>query len=75
MRVSFSFLNEGIATSGVDPKLHRKHTVTINNVVARRCTVGLELGYGEPIVVASSSIFSGNEIGVRYGDEYSMGHR
>ena len=47
-------------------------SVAVADSVLRGCEHGLELGYGSPSVVAEQVLVLGNDIGVRYGDEYEI---
>jgi hypothetical protein len=38
--------------------------------VVRGCQQGIESGYGKPRVLVEHSLITGNEVGLRYGDEY-----
>lgn len=61
-----SWENEGIATSNGG-------RVIIDSCSIQRCGVGVEAGYGTPLVVVSYSSIQQNGVGARFGDDYNWG--
>lgn len=57
------FAHEGIAASN-------GHGVQVVDSVIRGCGQGIEAGYGAPAVTVDHCLVTGNEVGLRYGDDY-----
>jgi hypothetical protein len=55
--------HEGVAASNGG-------SVTISDSVVTRCHQGIEAGWGAPAVWVDHSLIFGNDIGLRWGDEY-----
>lgn len=60
--------HEGMALSGVEKIVQVTGTVIVN------CGQGIEAGYGAPRVTVRDSLLLHNEVGVRFGDNYTSGH-
>ena len=58
--------HEGVAVSGVD------RTISLKNVVIRRCQQGVEMGYSSSKTEATvqNCLFQHNAVAIRYGDNY-----
>jgi hypothetical protein len=61
---------EGAAHEGIAGSAGGRLTIT--DAVVTRCKQGIEAGWGAPEVVVSHALVAGNEVGLRWGDEYDM---
>lgn len=60
--------HEAFALSGTDKLVEIDDTVVVN------CGQGVETGYNSPIAQVNHSLFAGNQIGLRYGDNYDWSY-
>ena len=58
------WMNEGIATSGID-------TVRVTNTIVQNCSNGYEAGWGAPKLFVDHSVAINNGTGYKFGDNYS----
>ncbi len=57
------FYHEGVAASD-------KNWIHVSNTLILDCEQGIEAGYGSPEVTVDHCVLTGNDIGLRFGDNY-----